>query len=57
MGENMNDYFLIRDPFNNSYNPAKNFKLNIPDEKKAVKEGFMTAYKEMAKNQKLPFDF
>lgn len=27
-------FFLIRDPFNNTYNPAKNFKINDFDRKK-----------------------
>ena len=25
-----NDYFLIREPFNNTYNPAKNIKADRP---------------------------
>lgn len=57
MKDSVYDYFLIRDPFNNSYNPAKNFRLNRPEEKKFIKEAFKLAYKDLGKNDKFLFDF
>lgn len=38
-------YFLIRDPFNNTYNPAKN--LHVVDDRERVKAMFREAYNNL----------
>ena len=39
----LNDYFLIRDPFNNTYNPGKTFKLSKPVQVKRIQEALKNA--------------
>lgn len=39
------DYFLIRDPFNNTYNPAKNFKIS--EDKHRLEIFFKQAYESL----------
>ena len=39
----LDDYFLIRDPFNNTYNPGKTFKLSKPDQVNRIKAALKNA--------------
>ena len=36
-------YFLIRDPFNNTYNPGKTFKLSYPNQVDRIKQAIKDA--------------
>lgn len=54
------DYFLIRDPFNNTYNPAKNFNLGSEDQIKRcenLRDRFKEAWHKLMKTDDFLFHF